>query len=88
MPTISTFLGIIITMNWLDDSQHHKPHFHARYAEYQASFDLSGELLSGKMPPHQTAFIKAWALLHQDELATNWALAVNGEQTIRIDPLR
>ena len=33
-------------------------------------------------------FIKAWALLHEEELNADWKLAVNGEEIFRIDPLK
>lgn len=88
MPIISTFFGILIRMNWRDIAQHNMPHFHAEYAEFQAVFTLDGELISGNFPPKQRAFVKAWALLREDELAADWKLAVNGEEVFRIEPLR
>ncbi len=88
MPTISMFYGIIIKMNWRDSGQHNAPHFHAFYGEYEASFSLDGELLAGSFPKRQAAFIRAWALLHEDDLLANWKLASNGETTFRITPLR
>ncbi len=88
MPTLSMFLGILIKMNWKDIKQHNMPHFHASYGEHNAVFSLDGELISGDFPKRQRAFIKAWALLHEDELAANWKLAVDGEETFRIDPLK
>jgi hypothetical protein len=30
-----------------------------------------------KIPPKQKTLIKAWALLHEDELSANWYLAQN-----------
>ena len=75
-------------MNWKDQGQHKLPHFHAYYGEYEAVFALDGELISGKFPNRQAAFVKAWALIHEDELAADWQLAVNGEETFRIDPLK
>ena len=88
MPTLSMFYGILIKMNWNDTGQHNLPHFHAFYGDYEAVFGLDGELIAGKFPRKQSAFIKAWALLHEDELAANWKLAVNGEVIFRIEPLR
>ena len=35
MPTISRFLGIIITMYF---DEHNQPHFHAKYNEHKAVF--------------------------------------------------
>ena len=88
MPTISLFYGILIKMNWKDIGQHSAPHFHAFYGENEAVFGLDGEIIAGSFPKRQSAFIKAWALLHEDDLAANWSLAVNGEETFRIEPLR
>ena len=88
MPTISMFLGILIKMNWKDTGQHNTPHFHAYYGDYEAVFGLDGEIITGKFPNKQGAFVKAWTLLHEDELYADWKLAVNGEVTFRIEPLR
>ena len=88
MPTISMFLGILIKMNWKDMGQHSSPHFHAFYGDYEAVFGLDGEIIAGSFPRKQSAYVKAWSLLHEDELAANWKLALNGEATFRIDPLR
>ena len=88
MPVISMFLGILVRMQWKDVSQHSEPHFHAAYGEFEASFGLDGELIAGDFPSKQRAYVKAWALLHEDELAADWKLAVNGEEVFRIDPLK
>lgn len=88
MPTLSMFLGILIRMNWKDTGQHNSPHFHAYYNDYEAVFSLDGEIMRGKFPSKQSAFVKAWALMHEEELTANWKLAVNGEETFKIQPLR
>ena len=88
MPILSMFLGILIRMNWKDIKQHKTPHFHASYGEYEAVFGLDGERITGDFPHKQCAYVKAWALLHEDELAANWKLAVNGEEVFKIDPLK
>lgn len=88
MPTLSMFLGILIKMNWMDAGQHNAPHFHAYYGDYEASFSLDGEILAGEFPKKQSAFIRAWALIHEEELLADWKLAMNGEEIFRIDPLK
>ena len=88
MPTLSMFLGILIKMNWKDTGRHNSPHFHAYYGEYEAVFGLDGEIIAGEFPNKQTAYVKAWTLLHEDELNANWKLAVNGEEIFKIDPLK
>lgn len=40
-----------------------------------------------KIPPKQKAFIKAWALLHEDELSANWYLAQNSGEPFAIKGL-
>ncbi len=37
MPEISRFFGIVVTMFY---NEHNPPHFHVRYNEYEAQFDL------------------------------------------------
>jgi hypothetical protein len=82
------FLGILIKMNWRDVGQHHQPHFHAYYGEYEAVFGLDGEIITGDFPKKQSAFVKAWALLHEDDLRADWKLALDGEEVFRIEPLK
>ena len=88
MPLISTFFGIIIRMNWKDIGQHKEPHVHAEYAGQEAVFSLTGNILAGSFPERQTAFVKAWILLHESELQENWNKAVHGEQVTKIPPLQ
>jgi hypothetical protein len=82
------FLGILVKMNFKDTGQHNLPHFHAFYGEHEAVFGLDGEIIAGKFPKKQSAFVKAWVLIHEDELKANWTLAVKGEEIFRIDPLK
>ena len=88
MPLLSSFFGIKIRMFWEDGGKHKSPHFHAHYGEYEAVFALDGKALEGKFPRKQRAYVKAWALLHKDELAANWSLAVSHKETVKIEPLR
>ena len=88
MPTLCMFYGILIKMNWKDFGKHNSPHFHAFYGDCEAVFGLDGEIISGEFPRKQATLIKAWVLLHEDELKAKWELAANGEETFRIEPLR
>ena len=88
MPTLSMFFGIIIRMYWTDNDRHKAPHFHAYYGDDEAVFTLDGEILAGEFPRKQAALVKAWAILHEDDLRANWTLSANNEETYRIDPLR
>ena len=87
MPIISTFLGIVVRMYFKDSEQHHKPHFHAKYQGYEASFDFDGNKLIGDFPPSQTKYIVAWADLHKSELIALWDIMQNEEEYFKIKGL-
>jgi len=82
------FYGIIITLYFSDTGRHKTPHFHAKYGDDKAVYDLTGEIIGGKFPAKQSSLVKAWALLHEDELKANWELAVNYEPPFRIEGLK
>lgn len=88
MPELSRFMGIVIQMLFKDTQQHHKPHVHAKYGDYEASIGIDGELLAGSMPVRQLRMIQGWLALHEEEAYAAWNKAVQGEQFDKIDPLR
>lgn len=50
--------------------EHPPPHFHAYYAEYTATVDIStSEVIEGNL---QIKLVLAWVELHQDELMNDW----------------
>ena len=86
MPRISEFFGIVIYLHWRD---HGIPHFHAVYAEAEASIaidDLS--VLSGKLPPRALGVVVEWASLHREELRRAWQQAMKLKPLSQIEPLR
>jgi len=87
MPIISFFYGISIRMYFDDDEHHHTPHFHAKHAEFEASFDFDGNLLAGMFPIKQTKYIVAWADIHHDELVALWDIMQHDDQYFRIKGL-
>ena len=87
MPRISHFYGITIRMFW-SEVHHSLPHFHARYAEYKASFDLAGEVIVGELPRRQLRLVQAWVELHAEELKADWELAASEKPLNPIDPMR
>ena len=87
MPVISSFYGIVIRMYFNDDERHHTPHFHAKYAGDNASFDLSGNILAGNFPPKQTKYIVAWSDIHYEELTALWEVMQTDEQYFKIKGL-
>jgi hypothetical protein len=49
MAIISMFFGIIVSMYYLDNRQHHAPHIHVKYQEQEAVISIpEGELLQGE----------------------------------------
>lgn len=70
MPEISSFFGIIITMNY---NEHNPPHFHARYNSYKAIFSIQTlEMMAGSLPKRAVNLVFEWASLHRDALLENW----------------
>ncbi len=89
MPSISMFFGIVVYLYYLDNSQHHLPHIHAKYQDDEVIVSISdGEILDGKLPPNKLKLLLAWMEIHKDELIADWDLAVNGQEPYKIDPLR
>jgi hypothetical protein len=89
MPVISMFYGITVSLYFLDDRQHHRPHIHARFQGDEAVIAIpDGELLEGLLPPGKMKMVAAGIEIHRDELLANWELAVSGQQPFRIEPLR
>lgn len=89
MPTISLFYGILVLMYFRDNRRHHLPHIHARYQSDEAVFAIEdGAVLDGELPPKQRKLVQAWIEIHREELVIDWALAVNGDEPLRIAPLQ
>lgn len=88
MPELSRFYNIVVKMIFKDDSQHHKPHVHVYYNEYEASVGIDGELLAGSLPVKQFNLVTAWLAIHEDELYCAWNNAVRGRPIEKIAPLR
>jgi hypothetical protein len=89
LPILSMFYGIVIRMYYRDNQQHHRPHFHAEYAENRAVFSIeNGEILAGNLPSSKTRLVQAWIEIHREELMADWQLALNGEEVFKIEPLR
>lgn len=88
VPRISAFHGIVIWM--YHEEGHHlgRPHFHASYAEDEASIDLEDmTLIAGRLPPRALRLVVEWAHLHQAELRENWGRAREHQPLEPIDPL-
>ena len=84
MPTISRFLGIIISMYWDD---HAPPHFHAKYGNYEITVEIETGIVEGKFPRRALHHVLEWYELHRDELRNNWELCAQQEAPGAIQPL-
>lgn len=83
------FYGIIISMFYRDCGRHHLPHIHVKYQDCEAIIAIpSGEVLGGALPPKKMLLVQAWISLHEEELMANWEVAINGENIVKIEPLR
>jgi hypothetical protein len=91
MPIICKFLGIIITMYWEKDAQHHRAHFHAKYGNDRCVFAIPELTVLAdklKLPAKQMNLVKPWANQHIEELILNWRLVEQKDQPIRIGGLK
>lgn len=89
MPELSRFFGIIITMYAEIAGQHSRPHFHARYQDFNVVIAIDEiEKLAGQFPIKQFRLVLAWAELHQEELIENWGLLQQGKGISKIEPLK
>jgi len=85
MPEICKFYGIRIEMFFND---HNPPHFHAKYGEHKAEFEIRTlGILNGWLPPKAQALVIEWASQHRDELLGDWELAREHKQLYDITPL-
>jgi hypothetical protein len=85
VPRISSFHGIVVAMYY---EEHGRPHFHARYAEHDASIGIDElDVLQGSLPFRKLALVREWADLHRNELRANWERARREQPLISIEPL-
>jgi hypothetical protein len=72
-----------------DNKQHKLPHIHVRYQDFRAVFSIpDGNLIDGDLPPKKIALVKAWIILHEEDLLANWVLATSGQNVFKIEPLK
>ncbi len=85
MPELTRFFGIIIAMVYND---HSPPHFHAKHGAGQAVICIdTGEVIDGNLSARALRLVEEWRQLHQQELLNDWALALNRQPLIKIEPL-
>lgn len=86
MPEISRFCGMVIKMYYENGEQHHKPHIHVYYGEYEAAIALDGEILIGDIPGKQYKILMQWIISHKSEIEKLWQCAINNEPLDKIEP--
>ena len=89
MPVVSMFYGIIVSLYFMDNRRHKKPHLHAKFQDAEVVVSIPGAVvLEGGLPPAKMRLLAAWIEIHKDELLADWELAASGQQPYKIDPLR
>jgi hypothetical protein len=85
MPTISAFYGILIRMFFND---HAPPHFHARYGEFEATIEIGTlSVIEGHLPNRALNLVQEWAMIHREELLSNWLLCREKSAPVKVEPL-
>jgi hypothetical protein len=70
MPTIAIVEGVKI-MVFAND--HSPPHFHAKYAEFEALISIAtGDILEGSLPPAKLRLVREWFEPRQAHVAFIW----------------
>ncbi len=72
MPIVSQFYGIIIYLYRELNGQHHMPHVHAQYGEFELSVTFEGDIIAGEFPHKQRKLVEAWVALHEMDLRSAW----------------
>ncbi|MBU2505039.1 MAG: DUF4160 domain-containing protein [Candidatus Omnitrophota bacterium] len=85
MPIISKFFGIVVRMFY---DEHNPPHIHVEYQNKKGVFDLSGNILRGKLDSKTaTKLTREWIDIHVSDLQEDWELAKSGKEIKPIIPL-
>jgi len=89
VPTLATFFGIVVSMYFRDQGEHHAPHVHVWYQGETAVYRIpDGAVLSGALPRRAAKLVEGWIALREAELMAAWYLAANGEHPGKVEPLR
>jgi hypothetical protein len=74
--------GIVISVY---SNEHPPPHFHARFAEHQAVFDIAGvAMVEGFLPVAKRRIVLEWAATRREQLLRAFTQAASHE---RVDPI-
>jgi hypothetical protein len=79
MPTIAIIDGVRIVIHLKD---HLPPHLHAMFAGHEAQISIvTGDILSGSLPPAKTRLVEAWLAAHREQVASIWVEIREGRYT-------
>jgi hypothetical protein len=85
MPTISTFRGIYVRIDYHD---HSLPHFRVLYQGMEAKIAIDTlEIIDGRLPARIVSLAADWAKAHRPELEENWLRALRRVSLVPIPPL-
>ncbi len=68
-------------------NEHGRPHFHAQYQNYMATFFIEGNEMCGKLPLRAMRMVEEWRDMHRGELLRNWERAREDGVLDPIEPL-
>ena len=67
MAVLTMFYGIIISMYYFDNRQHHFPHIHVKCQDKEAVIRIpDGEIIEGELPAGKNKLVQAWLEIHKD----------------------
>ena len=88
MPIISQFYGITVKIYFKEGDRHHTEHIHINYNEYEATYDMEGNIIIGNLPKKQRRMVEAWIEIHEIELRHLWKEIRESGKYFKIDPLK
>ena len=82
MPKVAVFEGIVVAVY---SNEHPPPHFHVRFAEHQAVFDMATlEIVDGFLPVAKRRIVVEWAGSRRRLLLRAFEQAIAHD---RVDPI-
>ena len=68
MAIISMFYGLIVSMYYLDNKQHHLPHIHVRYQDEEVIISIpDGNVIDGMIKQNKLKLVLAWVEIHKED---------------------
>ena len=64
--------------------RHHNLHVHADYGDFEAEYDIEGNIIEGKMPLPQNRAIRKWIKADREAIIDRWETALRFEHVDKI----